>query len=174
MIKLLSSFFHPNPSDYETWLEKLAIKGWYPKKLNQWSTLIMVFEKSDPMKYRYVLDLQTTYEADYVKIYEEFGWELCGKIANTFLWRMKYNEKRPESFSDEQTLQERNNKFLKAISSLYIFHIILEIIITLFFIANISIFDFPVIVKYLVVLFFSYAYTIYLTKIVLDNRRKVR
>ena len=45
MIKFLSNFFHPIPSDYEEWLENLALKGWHPKEINKWNSLVMGFEK---------------------------------------------------------------------------------------------------------------------------------
>ena len=171
-MKFLSSFFHPNPSDYEAWLENLALKGWHPKEINQWNSAVMGFEKKEPKKYRYVLDLQTSYDSDYIKVYEEFGWELCGKITNAFLWRMEYDEKRPESFTDKQTLKDRNNRFLKAISFSFLFQIIIEILITMFFIVNINIFDISVLVKYSIVLILSFIYTIYLAVIMFKIRRK--
>ena len=172
MIKFLSSFFHPIPSDYEEWLENLALKGWHPKEINKWNSLVMGFEKKGPKKYRYVLDLQTSYNSDYIKVYEEFGWELCGRITNAFLWRMEYDEKRPESFTDVQTLRERNSRFFKAFSFSFLFQIIIEILITLFFIVNINTFDMSVLVEYLAVLILSYIYTIYLVAIMFKIRRK--
>jgi hypothetical protein len=169
----MSSLFHPIPSDYEAWLENLSSRGWQPKNVSKWCPIVMVFKKCKPKKYRYVLDLQTDNKFDYVTIYEDFGWELCGKITNAFLWRMEYEGQRPESFTDVQTLKERNNRFFKAISFSYLLQIIIEIIITYFFAVNINFFDRPVLVKYLVLLILSYIYTIYLTVTMSKIRRKV-
>ena len=171
MIKFLSALFHPIPSDYEAWLEKLSLKGWYPKKINQWNSVVMEFEKSEPKKYRYVLDLQAAPESDYIKIYKDFGWEFCGKITNAFLWRMEYGEQRPESFTDEETMKERNNRFVKSLSFSFIFQIIFEIAITLLFFIYCRFFEMPVLAAYSVVLALSYIYTIYLTSIMLKIKK---
>ncbi len=80
MIKLFSVLFHPTPTNYEDWLEELSQKGWFPKNINNWSSLFFIFEKKIPENYRYVLDLQTNIDSDYIQIYEEFGWEFCGRL----------------------------------------------------------------------------------------------
>ncbi len=116
MIKLMSTFMHPVPSEYEEWLEGLAQKGWHPKKFSQWSTTFLKFNKGDPKNYRYVLDIQPFVKKDYFETYKDFGWELCGQMASTYLWRMEYTDNRPESFTDESARKDRNSRFIKAIS----------------------------------------------------------
>lgn len=172
MIRLLSVFFHPTPMDYEKWLEKMALRGWYPRKINKWSSVIMFFDKKNAKKYRYVLDLQTVGASDYIKAYEAFGWELCGEITNAFLWRMEYEKEPPESFTDKQTLRERNLRFGGAMTATLLFQILIEILITAFFFINRNVFDLPTTVKYIVVLIISYLYTAYLGKILLRIRRE--
>ena len=172
MIRLLSVLFHPTPADYENWLEKLALKGLYPKKISKWSSLVLRFDKKEGKKYRYVLDLQTSLVPDYIKAYESFGWELCGKITNAYLWRMEYEGKRPESFTDRQTLQERNHRFGRAMTVSFIVQILVEILITAFFVLNWEVFDTSVLMKYLVVLLLSYIYTTYLGVIMYRIQRE--
>lgn len=172
MIKLFSSLFYPIPSDYEEWLENLALKGWYPEKLNQWSSVIMAFEKKSPKKYRYILDLQPFCKSDYKKVYEEFGWEFCGRITNAYLWRMEYDEERPESFTDTQTLKERNNRFVKSLLFSFLFQVIVDLLITFIFFLYRGSFISSTFIEYLILLFLAYIYTVYLAVIIFKTYRK--
>lgn len=133
MLKWFSTFIHVTPADYEAWLEKLAVHGYHPKKVNQWSTVVMEFKEGEPKKYRYVLDIQPVPQPDYVSTYEEFGWELCGQMASTYLWRMEYTDERPESFSDGEAYQERNKRFVAAISFSLLLFFVVAIILTVGF-----------------------------------------
>lgn len=133
MLKWFSTFIHVAPADYEIWLEKLAGKGFHPKKVSQWSSIVMSFEKSEPKKYRYVLDVQPVPQSDYVPTYEEFGWELCGRMANTYFWRMEYTDIRPESFSDSAAFEERNKRFATAVLLSLIPFLAAAIILTISF-----------------------------------------
>lgn len=130
MLKWFSTFIHITPDDYEAWLEKLAHHGYHPKKVSQWSSVVMKFEEGEPKKYRYVLDIQPAPQSDYVSTYEEFGWELCGRMASTYLWRMEYTDERPESFSDNAAYQARNKRFVMAISFSFVLFLIAAIILT--------------------------------------------
>ena len=124
MIKFMSSFIHPVPAEYEEWLEDLAQKGYHPKKFTQWSTTYLKFYKGEPKKYRYVLDIQPFVKKDYFETYKDFGWELCGQLASTYLWRMEYADERPESFSDEAARKDRNSRFVKAVSFSFILFVV--------------------------------------------------
>ncbi len=57
---------------------------------------------------------------DLFETYKDFGWELCGQMASTYLWRMEYKDERPESFSDEAARKDRNSRFVKAVSFSFI------------------------------------------------------
>lgn len=111
-----SAFKYVVPADYEHWFEELAVTGWHPVKIDQWSSIVMRFEKSEPKKYRYVIDLQPMLKKDYKQTYEEFGWEYVGQMASTHIWRKKYTDERPESFSDVSSREARNKRFIIAIS----------------------------------------------------------
>ena len=82
----------------------------------------MRFEKTEPKKYRYVVDMQPTLRTDYIQTYEEFGWEHLGQMASAHVWRQLYSVERPDSFSDAPSREARNKRFIVAISvSLIIF-----------------------------------------------------
>lgn len=117
-----TAFKYVVPADYERWFEELAAAGWHPVKIGQWSSLVMRFEKSEPRKYRYVVDAQPTLKKDYIQTYEEFGWEHLGQMASAHVWRQLYSGERPESFSDAPSREARNKRFMMAVSvSLTIF-----------------------------------------------------
>ena len=84
---------------------------------------------------------------------------------------MEYSEQRPESFTDEETMRERNSRFVKALSFSFIFQIIIEIAITLLFILYCRFFEIPVLATYIIVLALSYIYTIYLASIMLKIKK---
>lgn len=95
-----SAFRHVVPEDFERWFEELTAAGWHPVKVGQWSSIAMRFERSEPRKYRYVIDMQAAPKRDYRPTYESFGWEFVGQMASAPVWHMAYAEERPESFSD--------------------------------------------------------------------------
>lgn len=109
-----SAFKYVVPEDYERWFEDLAAAGWHPVKIGQWSSLAMRFEKSEPLKYRYVLDMQSAPSKDYRRLYEEFGWEYVGQMASAHVWRKAYTASRPESFSDRPSREARDRRFIAA------------------------------------------------------------
>jgi hypothetical protein len=118
----LSAFKHVIPAEYENWMEEMASQGWNIDRIGQWSSVRMVFTKSTPKKYRYVYDIQSNPKKDYRATYEQFGWEFVGIMASCFLWRKEYSSERPEAFSDLQSIENRNNSVVKAVSvSLIIF-----------------------------------------------------
>jgi len=115
-IIFFSAFKYVVPADYERWFEELAAIGWHPVSVGQWSSVAMRFVKAEPIKYRYVIDMQPGRNKDYKQTYEEFGWEYVGQMASAHVWRKMYTNERPESFSDAPTLVARNRRFISAIS----------------------------------------------------------
>ncbi len=121
-VVLLPAFRHVVPADFERWLEKMASEGWHIDRINQWSSLVMVFKRGVPQKYRFVYDLQAVPRKDYRAIYEQFGWEYLGRMASVFIWRKAYRETRPEAFSDRESLINRSRRTAAALSfSFYLF-----------------------------------------------------
>lgn len=112
----LTPFTHVVPADYEDWFEKLAKEGWHPVKVGQWSSIAMRFAKAEPKTYRYVADMQALPKKDYRPTWEEFGWEYVGQMASMHVWRKQYTDVRPESFTDSASRQDRNRRFIFAVS----------------------------------------------------------
>lgn len=121
-IVLFSAFRNLIPSDYENWLEGMAAKGWHVSRFRQWNSMIMIFTRAEPRKYRFVYDLQVSPRQDYFSMYEDFGWEYLGRMASAHIWRIPYEEERPEAFSDNESLVKRNRRSIVAVSvSFFIF-----------------------------------------------------
>lgn len=117
-----STFKYVVPAEYEQWLEKLAAEGWNVDKIGQWSSIRMVFEKTEPKRYRYIFDINIKNDKEYKTAYEEFGWEFVGQMASCFIWRKEYSDRRPESFTDAESIEKRNKNVMRAVSfSFFIF-----------------------------------------------------
>jgi len=113
-------FKYAVPADYENWFEQQGLQGWHPVKVGQWSSFAMRFEKGEPKRYRYVVDLQPAPRKDYKRVYEEFGWEFVGQMASSYVWRREYEGERPESFSDLSSRRSRNKRFFWAVAVSFI------------------------------------------------------
>lgn len=111
----LTAFRYVVPADYEAWFESLALEGWHPVRIGQWSSICMRFAKGQPKKYRYVVDLQAAPKNSYRATYESFGWEYVGRMASVFVWRKEYTGERPEAFTDVETQNGQRKRFVKAI-----------------------------------------------------------
>lgn len=111
-----SPFVRVVPADYETWLEDLAMQGWNIDKIGQWSSICMDFTRTRPRRYRYVFDMQISPHPEYLFTYEQFGWEYVGQMASAIIWRKEYKKERPESFTDQESLERRNRRVLAAVS----------------------------------------------------------
>jgi hypothetical protein len=137
-IVFFSAFKRVVPSDYENWLEYMAAKGWHIERVRQWSSIIMIFIKDEPKKYRFVYDVHVIAGKDYISTYEQFGWKYLGHMASANIWRMEYKDDRPEAFTDKDSIASRNNRTIAAVSvSFSIFLLaVLSISITLIFFSD--------------------------------------
>lgn len=116
MKKYFTAYRNVVPSEYEKWFEDLATEGWHPQKISHFSSMVMTFEKKEPKKYKYAIELLGRLKKDRVKIYKEFGWEYVGRMSSIFVWRSEYENKRPELFTDKETKVLRSKRFVVAIS----------------------------------------------------------
>lgn len=158
----LSAFKTVVPADYENWLEHLASAGWNIDHIGQWSSISMTFYRSKPKKYRYIFDLQAYPKKDYKSTYEQFGWEFVGQMASCYIWRKEYNDKRPEAFTNRESLEKRNKQVVSAVSvSFSMFLLITIILVTslLIVFSNLSTSD---MVQYIIGITLSTAFTLYL------------
>ncbi|MDD4002800.1 MAG: DUF2812 domain-containing protein [Clostridia bacterium] len=116
MTKWFTPFRFAVPEAYEEWFEQLAAEGWHPIKVGHINSMKMKFEKGEITKYRYVVDMQVNPRKDYLQIYQDFGWEFVGRMSSLFVWRKKYEETKPESFSDKESAAKRTKKFITLLS----------------------------------------------------------
>lgn len=126
-----SAFTHVVPSEYEAWMEEKEAQGWHLNKIGQWSSIRMVFHRSEPHRYRYVFDMQPFPKKDYIETYEQFGWEFIGQMASAFIWRKKYTNERPEAFTDAESLEKRGRRTAGAASVSMIMFWIAAIVTTI-------------------------------------------
>ena len=115
-IVLFSAFRYLLPSDYENWLERMAAEGWHINRFRQWSSIFMTFRRGTPKRYRFVYDPRVSPRKEYISTYEQFGWEYLGRMASAHFWRMEYEGKRPEAFSDQESRVRRNKRTMMAVS----------------------------------------------------------
>lgn len=115
------------PSDFEQWLEKMASNGWHIDCIRQWSSMFMIFKKGKPRKYRFVYDLRAIAGKDYISTYEQFGWEYLGHMASVYIWRMEYEDERPEAFTDKESIAGRDNRTIAAISFSFVLFLLASI-----------------------------------------------
>jgi hypothetical protein len=122
-----SAFRHLVPADYETWLETMADEGWHINHFRQWSSIFMILKRGEPKHYRYVYDPQASPRKDYIATYEQFGWHYLGRMASAHFWRMEYTGKRPEAFSDSDSVVARNRRTMMAVSVSFFIFIFLDL-----------------------------------------------
>lgn len=121
-IVLFSAFCFLLPTDYENWLERMAAEGWHINHFRQWNSVYMTFQRGIPKKYRFVYDPQVSPRKEYIATYTQFGWEYLGRMASAHFWRMEYEGERPQAFSDQEGLVDRNRRNINAVSvSFFIF-----------------------------------------------------
>ena len=115
-----SAFRKIVPADFEEWMESLAGGGWNIDKLGKFGAFKIMFNKSEPKMYRYVFDLNVYPKKDYRQTYEQFGWEYVGRMSSCFVWRKEYTDIRPESFTDKESLIQRNKRIKNAFIVIFI------------------------------------------------------
>ncbi|MEX1377422.1 MAG: DUF2812 domain-containing protein [Eubacteriales bacterium] len=116
MKKYFTAYRKVVPAEYEKWFEDLAADGWHPKKINHFSSMVMKFEKKEPKKYKYAIELLGKLSKERIQTYKDFGWEYVGRMSSIFVWRSEYLEKKPEMFTDSESTKKRSNRFILAIS----------------------------------------------------------
>ena len=97
------------PQDYEEWLEGYELKGWYLKSFNG---VIHRFEKGEPRKVKYCYDYQVKRKDEYETIFKDAGWECITCILGSYIWRKVYIDKKPEAFSDIESIIARNKRLI--------------------------------------------------------------
>jgi hypothetical protein len=150
------------PADFESWMEKLALKGWNVEKIGQWSSIKMNFIKTEPKKYRYIFDIKIMPDKDYKNIYEQFGWEYVGKMSSCIVWRKEYTDDRPESFSDKESIEKRNKNVMCAVMVSFIIFLIYFLVLTTLFPILYSKLSIDDILQFVIGIIISLTFTSYL------------
>lgn len=130
-IVFFPAFRYIIPADFEVWLEEMALKGWQIDHIGQWSSLIMTFRRGESKKYRFIYDLQAVPRKEYQLTYEQFGWEHVGQMASVHIWRQEYTDQRPEAFTDQESIAQRSQRILTAISVSIVICLLTAILMTI-------------------------------------------
>ena len=128
------AFKYVFPADFENWMEAMEAEGWHVDHVGQWNSLLMTFKRGEPKKYRFVYDIQPIARNDYKDTYKQFGWELVGQMASVYLWRMEYTDKRPDAFSDTESIAARNRRTVLAASVSFFIFLIWSLFMAIFLI----------------------------------------
>lgn len=106
-----------NPARIENYLEQMARQGWQTTSA-YFAMMRFAFIRDEPKRVRYVMDynFQNKIEDEYMAIAEDTGWELVGISSGWILWRKEYKGKRPEFFTDSQSIIDRNRRQLTLLS----------------------------------------------------------
>ncbi|OZB90883.1 DUF2812 domain-containing protein [Paenibacillus sp. XY044] len=156
------AYRHVVPAELERWLEQMSGRGWHVDRIRQWSSLHMTFRRGEPKQYRYVYDLQAAPKRDYKATYEQFGWELVGKMASVYIWRKAYDVDRPESFTDTESLQQRGRRVIRAISFSFYLFLMAAVVLTLCLVLFFGGLTAEQKIQYAVGMLLAYGFTVYL------------
>lgn len=115
-----STYKYAAPADWERFMENMAAEGWNIDRIRQSDSFRMVFHKTQPKKYRYVMDLNAFPKKGYRELYEDFGWKFMGRMASIYVWRREYTGERPEAFTDKASLEKRNANVMNVLRALII------------------------------------------------------
>lgn len=89
-------------------------------------------QKGTAQQRRFATDYQPEASKDYLEIFQADGWQLEWTGANGwYLFSKAYTDVRPEIFTDNASLIEKNNRILKVLLPLFIMLIVLFITIVL-------------------------------------------
>jgi len=95
----------------EDYLEEMARKGWRLEKV-AFSQMIFRFVKGEPRKVRYCVDFRPRADMEYKRLFADDGWELIDVSVGWLLWAKEYEGERPQIYSDNQSLIERNKRLI--------------------------------------------------------------
>lgn len=109
-----------NPDPLESELEEQAKKGWVIDQVDPLCIWIR-FRKGTAQQRRFATDYQPDASKDYLEIFQADGWQLEWAGANGwYLFSKAYTDERPEIFTDNASLIEKNNRILKVLLPLFI------------------------------------------------------
>lgn len=97
----------------EKWLEEMEAKGWFLLRVNSIASRFH-FQESIPRRVRYCVDYQfkIKFGSEYMKLFEDAGWELVYLASGWYIWRKEYEGERPEIYTDVDSLMRRNRRLI--------------------------------------------------------------
>lgn len=110
MKKWFAALKYIKPGDMEDFLEYSSRDGMHLKMIGQMGLFYFEFEEGEPRKYRYIVDITALPKVMYMQTLIDKGWEYMGKTGNCFVWRMEYDERRPDNFADKFCLKKHCKK----------------------------------------------------------------
>ncbi|MDM8534906.1 DUF2812 domain-containing protein, partial [Clostridiaceae bacterium HSG29] len=117
-----------NYEKVENWLEEMALKGYKLIEISG-AGVIFHFEKNNPEKLRYCMEYKLNMKKEYEQLLIDDNWDIKYAGPGWFALSKKYENKRPELYSNYDLIISRmkNMKlFLIASIIFFAFSIILE------------------------------------------------
>lgn len=99
------------PEKIETWLEEKEAGGWHLDSIGG-NLTVFRFTKKEPRKVSFSADFQTSPKDEYQHIYKDSGWNLTANKGPWYIWSQEYQSKKPEAFTDNDSLVARMNRLL--------------------------------------------------------------
>lgn len=99
------------PEKIENWLEEMEAQGWHVDYGIGLGTTFF-FTRGEPRKMRYCADYQNKVTSEYSRIFHDVGWELVYSHMGWYIWRMPYEEERPEIYTDMGATVDRNKRLM--------------------------------------------------------------
>lgn len=108
-----------NPVHMEAMLERMEASGWKLFQVDFFG-LRFRFKRGQEETVRYSVDYQPETDEDYLSIFEEDGWQMKWTGAGGwYLWRKPYTAHRPDIFTENSSLIDRNNRLLSLLTPLF-------------------------------------------------------
>ena len=100
------------PEKMEKWLEHMESAGWQLVKVH-WGGVKFTFEQGNPTQVSYCIDYMVQSDPEYIGLIEDTGWQLMMNSGGWYIWRMPYEEVKPEMYTDIDSLIARNKRLLQ-------------------------------------------------------------
>jgi|LGVF01.2.fsa_nt_gb hypothetical protein len=97
---------------FENYLEEMAAKG-YILGSTGFGMMFLTFDQKEPQNIRYCVDYNNRYTEEYELLLEDDGWLCKGSSSGWRVWAKKFENKRPNLFTDTSSIVERNKRLLK-------------------------------------------------------------
>ncbi len=104
--KMFAALRYIVPSEMEDFLEGMSVDGKILRPVGEGGLFYFEFTEENAQKARFVVDHTTMPKALYMQMAVDKGWEFMGKSFNCYIWRQRYEERRPEGFADHNGVKK--------------------------------------------------------------------